>query len=120
MAAANTPGEGSFMLSEWFQATRPEEIHTAVQGIADSFLKQAQVSGIVLASRDYHVENFNGAEGPGSYTVFQTSYAGKNTTQTMFMISVDGRVWYGQFLGSSNSWPQALTILKSARKIRQQ
>lgn len=108
------------MLSPWFQPTKPEEIPTAVQGIADSFIKQAPLSGINLASREYRVENFNGAQGQGSYAVFQTSNAGKNTTQTMFMMSVDDRVWYGQFMGSSNSWPQALTILKSVRKVHQQ
>jgi len=91
-----------------------------VQRIADSFTMQAPRSGIVLASRDYHVENFNGAQGPGSYAVFQMNYGGKNTIQTMFMMSTDGRVWYGQFLGTSNAWAQALTILKSAKKNPQQ
>ena len=108
------------MLSPWFQPTKPGEIPAAVQLIADSFVKQASASGIVLASREYHVENFNGAEGPGSYAEFQINNRGTNITQTMFMMSIDGRVWYGQFMGSSNSWPEALTMLKSARKIRQQ
>ena len=120
IVAANPPGEGSFMLSQWFQPTKPEEIPTVLRGIADGFVKQAKVSGINVTSPKYQVENFNGAEGQGSYAVFQTSYAGKNTLQTWFMVSIDGRVWNGEFLGSSNGWAQALTILKSVRKDRQQ
>jgi hypothetical protein len=34
----------------------------------------------------------------------------------MFMMSVDGRVWNGQFTGPSNSWIQAIGVLKSVKK----
>jgi len=118
--SANTPGEGSFILSPWSAIIKPEEIPTQVQHLADSFSIQAPVSGIVLASHDYLVENFSGAEGRGSYAMFQISRGGTNILQTLFMMSVDNRIWYGQFMGSSNGWPQTLTMLKSVRKIRKQ
>lgn len=108
------------MLSQWPPPTRPEEIPKVVQKLADSFLMQAKVTGINVTSSKYRVENFNGAEGQGGYVGFQTSYAGKNTLQTMFLMSVSNRVWNGQFMGTSNGWAQALTILKSVRKEHQE
>ena len=52
----------------------------------------------------------------GSYAVFQTVAGGTNVFHTMFMMSVGGRVWNGQFTGSSNAWIQAVTVLKSISK----
>ena len=118
--SGNPPSEGSFMLSEWPPPTRPEEIPTVVQGLADSYIKQAPRSGIVLANRDYRIENFNGTDGQGSFALFQINNNGTNITQTWFMLSIGGRVWNGQFLGSSNGWGQALTMLKTVLEERQQ
>jgi len=111
------PDGGLLMFSQWPPPSRPEEMPGLVQKLADGFLKQAQQSSeFKLASQEYRIEQFAGPQCRGSYAVFQISNGGTNVLQTMFMMSVDGRVWNGQFTGPSNAWMQAITVLKSVRK----
>jgi hypothetical protein len=114
---AGTPDGGLLMFSQWPPLSKPEEIPALVRQIADGFLKQAQqASEFTLASREYRIEQFAGAQCQGSYAVFQAVTGGTNVLQSMFMMSVDGRVWNGQFTGPSNAWTQAITVLRSVRK----
>ena len=106
---AGTPDGGLLMFSQWPPPSRPEEIPALVQQLADGFLK-------TLASHEYRVEQFAGSQCQGSYAVFQIGSGGTNLLQTMFMMSVDGRVWNGQFTGPSNAWIQAIGVLKSVKK----
>ncbi len=112
----STPGTGVLMFSPWPPANRPEDIPTLVQQIADGFRKQAKQSGTALASEDYRMEQFAGSYCQGSYATFRTGGPGTNTVQTMFMISVDGRIWNGQFTGPEADWKQAITLLRSIKK----
>jgi hypothetical protein len=114
---AGTADEGLLMFSQWPPPSRSEEIPGLVQKLADGFLDQAkQSSEYTLASHEYRVEQFTGSECQGSYAVFQISSGGTNVLQTMFMMSVDGRVWYGQFTGPSNTWIQTIGVLQSVKK----
>lgn len=114
---AGTPDAGLLMLSQWPPPSRPEEIPALVQKLAEGFLDQArQSSKFTLATQHYRVEQFTGSQCQGSYAVFQISNGGTNVLQTMFMMSVDGRVWNGQFTGPSNAWLQAIGLLKSANR----
>ncbi len=113
---AGTADEGLLMFSQWPPPSRPEEIPGLVQKLADGFLDQAkQSSEFTLASHEYRVEPFTGARCQGSHAVFQARSGGTNVLQTMFMMSVDGRVWNGQFTGPSNAWIQAIEVLKSVK-----
>ncbi len=114
---AKTPDEGLLMFSQWPPPSRPEDIPALVQKLADGFREQAKKSsGFTLASEDYKFEKFAGEHCQGSYAVFQIPSGGKNTVQAIFMMSVDGRVWNGQFTGPSDAWKQVLVVLKSIKK----
>ena len=114
---ANTPGGGLLMFSQWPPPGRPDEIPALVQKIADGFVKESQQSSeFTLASHEYQIEQFDGGQCQGSYAVFQTSIGRTNVLQTMFMMSVDGKLWNGQFTGPSNTWEQAILVLKSIKK----
>ena len=113
---AGTADGGLLMFSQWPAPSRPEEIPSLVQKLADGFLGQAKQSAeLTLTSHEYRVEQFTGSQCQGSFAVFQVSSGGTNVLQTMFMMSVDGRVWNGQFTGPSNAWIQAIGVLKSVR-----
>jgi hypothetical protein len=112
-----TPDEGLLMFSQWPPPSRAEDIPALVQKLADGFREQAKKSSeFTLASEDYRVEQFAGEHCQGSYAAFQITSGGSNTVQAMFMMSVDGRVWNGQFTGPSDAWKQALVVLKSIKK----
>ena len=115
---AGPPGGGLLMFSQWPPPSRPEDIPTLVRQLADGFLKQAQQSSkFALTRHEYQIEQFNGEQCEGSYAAFQIGSSGANILQTMFVMSVDGSMWNGQFTGPSNEWAQALTVLKSIRKV---
>jgi hypothetical protein len=115
---AGKPDEGLLMFSQWPPPNKPEEIPRLVQQTAETFLEQARKSSQVsLASQEYHVEQFSGAECQGSYVVFRPGGAGVDAVQVIFMMSVDGKIWNGQFGGPSNEWTQAIAVLKGIRKV---
>ncbi len=114
---AGTADGGLLMFSQWPPPSRPEEIPGLVQKLADGFLNKAkQSSEFTLVTQEYRVEQFTGPQCQGSYAVFQISSSGTNVLQAMFMMSVDGTVWSGQFTGPSNAWIQAIGVLKSVKK----
>jgi len=94
---ASTPDGGLLMFSQWPPPSKPEDIPTLVQQLADGFLKEAKKSSeFTLTSDEYRIEQFAGEQCRGSYATFQTSIGGTNALQTMFMMSVDGEIWNGQ------------------------
>lgn len=114
---ASTPDEGLLMFSKWPPPSKPEDIPTLVQQLADGFLKEAKnLSEFTLASEEYDIEQFAGEQCQGSYATFQISSGGTNTLQAMFMMSVDGKIWNGQFTGAPDAWKQAITVLKSVKQ----
>jgi len=113
---AGTPGGGLLMFSQWPSPSRPEEIPGLVQKLADGFLDQVKKSPeFTLVTHEYRVEQFTGSQCQGSYATFETSSSGTNVLQAMFLLSVDGKVWNGQFTGSSNTWFRAIGVLKSIK-----
>ncbi len=111
-----TPDDGLLMFSQWPPPSRPEDIPALVQNLADGFRDQAKKSSeFALASEEYRVEQFAGEHCQGSFAAFEIASNGTNTVQAMFMMSVDGRIWNGQFTGPLESWRQALTVLKSIK-----
>ena len=112
-----TPDEGLLMFSQWPPPSKPEDIPALVQKLADGFREQAKKSSeFTLTSAQYRVEEFVGTHCQGSYATFYVTSRGANTVQAMFMMSVGGRVWNGQFTGPVDAWKQALTVLKSIKK----
>jgi hypothetical protein len=112
-----TPDEGLLMFSQWPPPSSPEDTPALVQKLADGFLEQAKKSSkFTLTSEDYRVEQFAGENCQGNFAVFQVGSGGRKTVQAMFMMSVAGRVWNGQFTGPPDAWKQALTVLKSIKK----
>ncbi len=113
---AKTPGEGLLMFSRWVPPSRPDEVPALVQKLADGFREQAKKSSeFALVSNEYRVERFAGEYCQGNFALFQTASGGTNTVVVMFMMSVDGKVWNGQFTGSPDAWTRALTAIKSLK-----
>ena len=114
---AKTPNGGLLMIYQWPAPSRPEEIPALVQKIADGFLEQVKRSSdLKLTSEEYRVEQFAGEHCRGSFAAFQVASNGTNTVQTMFVMSVDGGIWFGQFTGPSDAWKKALTVLRGIEK----
>ena len=114
---AKAPDEGLLMFSRWVPPSTPEDMPGLVRKLADGFREQAKKSSkFALTSEEYRVEPFAGEYCQGSFAVFQTASRGTNTVVAMFMMSVDGRVWNGQFTGSPDAWKHAFTVIKSLKK----
>ena len=113
---AKAPDECFLTFSQW-PRSRPEDIPAQLQGVADGFLEHIKKSPeFADTSKDYQIEHFVGEHCQGSYVVFQSTGSGRSAVQVVFMMSVDGKVWGGQFSGTSNVWEQALAVLKSIKK----
>ena len=92
--------DSSLSIFRWDESTKPEEIPTFFRRYADGYFKLCQKGGSVVNGTDMQFENFDGAQGQGSYAAFQVDKnGGKVQLETMFMMSIDGRVWHGNFLG---------------------
>ncbi len=106
------------MFSQWRAPSTPEEIPALVQKLADGFPEFASKasSQVTVAGDKNRVEQFAGQHCQGSYVIFQISKDGTQSLHTIFMMSVDGVVWNGQFIGPQEAWEQALAVLKSVRK----
>jgi hypothetical protein len=115
---ASTPDEGSLMFYQWPSPSRPEEIPTLVQQLADGFLKKANGhSEFTLASKEYRIEQLAGEHCQGSYVTFlATTSSGRRTLTAIFMINLTGKIWYGQFIGTPEAWKQAITVVQSIKK----
>jgi serine/threonine protein kinase len=106
-------GGGVLMFSRWPPPSKPEDIPALLRQIADGFVKGANISpGLVLSSEKYDIEQFAGDHCKGSYALFKIKNAG---IQAMFMMSVDGQTWNGQFTGTPDDWREALGLLKALR-----
>jgi hypothetical protein len=116
---AKNPDEGLLMLSEWPLSARADEMPALVQQLADGFPKKASTSPeFTLSSQEHRVESFSGEQCQGSYATFQatSTASGKNILLAMFMVSVDGKIWNGQFTGTPDAWKQALNVLKGIKR----
>jgi hypothetical protein len=119
--ALTTPaaGQGLLMFTRWPPPNRPEEIPSLVEKLADQFRRQATVSSDVqLASDEYNIVPFSGAHCRGNYATFRINSGPADILQAMFLMDIDGQMWSGQFTGSTESWTQALCVLKSIQRIR--
>ncbi len=109
--------EGLLMFSKWPPPNRTEEIPGIVRKLADGFLEEAKKSAeFTLSSEKYEIEQFAGDHCQGSYVTFQTASGGTDALQAMFMMSVDGEMWSGQFTGKPDHWTVALGLLKALKK----
>ena len=104
------------MFSKWPPPSKPDEIPSIVQTLAEGFLDQAKESTeFSLVDERYEIEQFSGDHCKGSYAVFRIETADTHTVQTMFMMSVDGQIWNGQFTGPSERWIEALKLLTTIK-----
>src|SRR6516164_9154783 len=69
-------GPGLLMFAPWPNPSRPEDIPTLVQQLAEGFPKEAKRSGVALASERYRIEQFTGSHCQGTYAMFQIGAAG--------------------------------------------
>jgi len=107
-------GSGVLMFSRWPPPSKPEDIPALVRQIADGFLENAKKSpGVALTSEKYDLKQFVGDHCQGNYAVFQLRNAG---VQAMFMMSVNGQTWSGQFTGTPDDWQKALELLKTIKE----
>jgi len=115
---ARSPVGSHLEFSQWpVPGTKPEEIPTLVKEVVGIFLREAKTSTeFTLASEEYCIEQFADVQCQGSYATFQMGGDNTNILQVIFMISVDSKIWNGQFTGPSNAWKQAFTVLKTAKQ----
>jgi hypothetical protein len=109
-----TSDKGVFMFSRWPPPSKPSQMQDWVKQIAESFA-ETLTSSNKLSSVNYELDDFAGTSSKGSYAVFDIKMDGEEFVQTVFMMDVGGFLWSGQFTGSSNSWNQAVDVLKTIR-----
>ncbi len=113
----DSEGNSLLMFSKWPPPSKPDEIPSLVQKLADGFLDKAKTSTeFSLVDERYEIEQFAGDQCRGSYAMFQLEIANTNTVQVIFMMSVDGQVWNGQFTGPPERWIEALKLLMTIKK----
>jgi hypothetical protein len=105
-----SPGFGLLMFSRWPPQSSPDEIPDLVRKLADGFLERGKGGQVNLVSDSYTVESFGGERCKGNYAVFQTGTNG-NAVAAMFMMSVNGEIWNGQFTGTMDDWVKSLQLL---------
>jgi hypothetical protein len=109
-------GGGLLMFSKWPPATKPEEITATMRKMADTFVKNAKKSAdLKLIDEKYELEPFAGDHCKGTYARFRFMAGENESVQTMFMMSIDGQIWNGQFTGKQTDWTEALKLLKTIR-----
>jgi hypothetical protein len=105
------------MFSKWPVPTKPDEMPGLLWKLADGFVEQAKKPAKFELSSDlFEIEEFAGAQCSGNYAAFRFKSPNTNTVQTLFMMSVDGEVWNGQFTGKPEQWPQTLKLLMSIKR----
>jgi hypothetical protein len=108
-------GSGLLMFGKLPPRGKPGDIPALVRNLADRFVSH----NLALASEKYDIESFASDHSQGSCAVFRMGRADTNLVQVMFLMSVDGELWSGQFGGESEHWRQALDVLKTVRKTAQ-
>ncbi len=111
-------GSGLLMFYKWPPPAKPEEIPALVRNLAGDFVAAVKKGKAVLASEKCEVEGFVGAHCKGSYVVFRFKSEGVDGPQmhAVFMMSVDGLIWNGQFTGKPDDWAGALKLLNAIKK----
>ena len=116
-ATPPSAGSGLLMLFKWPAPTRSAEIPVLVKKLADGFVKATAKSGkYKLTSKKYEVEKLRGEHCFGNHAAFWIKSGKDDLVQGIFMVSVDGQIWNGQFTGQSENWLAALKTLKSLKK----
>lgn len=106
------------MFSPWPPPAKPEDIPALVRKLAEGFAQQARTAtNFTLSSYKYQITEFAGTNCNGSYATFKsTTSSGSELLQVMFMMSIGGQVWNGQFTGPTDAWEQSLAMLRSIKK----
>ena len=110
-------GAGLLMFFKWPPPTKPEEIPGLVQKLADGFVKATKRSGTyTLTSKSYEVEPLAGEHCTGNHAAFLLKSGENDLVQGMFIVSVDGQVWNGQFTGQPENWLETIKLLKTIKR----
>jgi len=110
-------GSGLLMFFKWPAPTQPREIPMLVKKLADGFVKASAKGGkYKLTNKKYEIEKLSGEHCVGNHTAFWIKSGKDDMLQGIFMVSVDGQVWNGQFTGQSEHWLTSLKLLKTLKK----
>ena len=102
--------------SQWPVPNKTEDIPRIVEEVTSSFLRQARASTeFGVASEKYSIEQFVGEQCQGSFVTFEMTGYRTNMVEAIFVMSVGGKLWNGQFSGPSDAWRQALTVLRGVK-----
>lgn len=116
MLKTSPDGGGSLMFSKWPPRSGPKEIPALVRKLADGFVERSKDSTVyTLRSEKYEVEPFAGDHCQGSFARFRIASGDRDMLQVMFMMTVEGQVWNGQFTGKPDDWSTALGLLKALK-----
>lgn len=113
----SSESSGLLMLFKWPAPASAGEIPSLVRKMANNFAKATMKSGqYKLASARYELEPVVGGHCRGSHAGFRLKSGTSNLVQEIFMVSVDGQMWNGQFTGQPEHWPAALKMLTTLKK----
>ena len=91
-----------------------KQIPKQVKKYADEFVAQIlQNKGFTLKKVEYEIEQIKGETFSGSFVQFSIA---SGITHIMFMISDGSEIWNGRFIGTEETWKEALLILTKLKK----
>jgi hypothetical protein len=85
--------------------------------MADAFIQQAANSkNFTLADQNHDLQSFTSDHCKGNYVVFHIQSATPtNNVQVLFLMTVDGQAWNGQYAGQGDGWDVSLKLLKGIK-----
>lgn len=104
------------MFSPWPAPTKVTAVPQLVKELAVGFVAGIRKSNeISLISEEFTVEHFKGTQAEGRYVAFRFEKEESEAVQAMFMFSVAGNIWNGQFTGSKEEWKHSIELLTSLK-----
>ena len=104
---------GFLAFYRWSPGGKPEDIPAEVRKMAGELSDGATKESDDKVSKEYDLDSFAGDDCKGTYAVFRVGNTNANMVLTVFIMSVEGQLWHGQFSGKTERWKQAMNLLKS-------
>jgi len=110
---------GLLMFSKWFPASQPGDIPGIMKGMASDLAKSTpSATGRLRTLAPPPVQTFTGPNCRGYFALLHVPLATNALPldSCVFMMTIDGEIWNGQFNGKPAEWDAALGVLKQLKK----
>jgi hypothetical protein len=120
-ATPKEAGDAYLLFYKCSVSMSPGDIPAALRDWADRILKKSEGhKEITVVSKKYELVAFGGEQCKGTYVDLKIV---SNTSKVrfldvIFMMTINGQIWNGQFQGTTEQWAQALGLLKSIKLVR--